>query len=112
MYLSRLTGPNAVLPLIDTLVARKHPRSVFVVGDEIRTYRSGSPSEARCQRIEGAVLVGTYDAGADATRLYEDIRASLPQHATANLLTLEQVLSSNARMGSARLASNLRSAEA
>ena len=112
MYLSRLTGPNAVLPLIDTIVARKHPRSVFVVGDEIRTYRSGSPSEARCQRIEGAIQVGTYDADADATRLYEDIRASLPQHATANLLTLEQVLSSNARKGSACQESDLRSAVA
>lgn len=79
MYLSRLNGPDAVLPIIDTLVARKNPRSVFVVGTEIRTYPSGGTNEARCLKQDGTVFVGTYDAGVDAKQLYEDIRASLPQ---------------------------------
>lgn len=88
MFISRLKGPDAVLPIIDTIIARKNPRSVFVVGAEIRTYPAGGTNEARCLKQNSAVFVGTYDAGVDAKQLYEDIRASLPRvepaHTPAN----------------------------
>lgn len=79
VFISRLKGPDGVLPIIDTIVARKNPRSVFVVGAEIRTYPAGGTNEARCLKQDGTVFVGTYDAAVDARQLYEDIRASLPR---------------------------------
>jgi hypothetical protein len=105
VFISRLNGPDAVLPIIDTIVARKNPRSVFVVGAEVRTYPAGGTNEARCLKQDGAVFVGTYDAAVDARQLYEDIRASLPRmepvstpapasgHSTASFrFILEEVL--------------------
>lgn len=80
MYLARLTSPNSVLPLIDTLVVKNKPRSLFVVDDQVRSCPSDSMSESRLLHKEGAVYVGTYDAGVGAKQLYEDILASLPQH--------------------------------
>ncbi len=88
MHLSRLNGPNSVLPIIDTFVARKHPRTVFIINGEIKTYPCDSLSEARCLKNQDAVMVGTYDAGADARRLYEDIQASLPQNFLGHRLVL------------------------
>ncbi|MDD5389022.1 MAG: hypothetical protein PHD37_06735 [Gallionellaceae bacterium] len=90
MYLARLTSPNSVLPLIDTLVVKNQPRSLFVVDDQVRSCPSGSLTENRYLNKEGAVYVGTYDAGVDAKQLYEDILASLPQkqHLTGHKLVL------------------------
>ncbi len=89
MYLARLTGPNSVLPLIDTLVVKNKPRSLFVVDGQVRSCPSDSLSENRYLNKEGAVYIGTYDAGVGAKQLYEDILASLPQkHLTSHKLVL------------------------
>ncbi len=88
MYIERLKGPDSVLPIINTLVAREHPRTVFIVDGQVKTYPTNSLSEKRCLNNEFAVMVGTYDAGVDARRLYEDILASLPQDLLRHRLVL------------------------
>ncbi len=85
MFLTRLTGPNAVLPIHNTLTNSRVPRrSVLLLKGEIRTFPSGGPTEARWLGSDEAVLVGTYDAGVSARQLWEDIQASLSQYWARN----------------------------